>query len=82
VGPRASLKWKRKSTAHTRIQIQTVQPVASSYTYIKKAYRGSRGTAPHYHQHKMDISPGKEPRYSLTEGWVCPRNCLNDVKKG
>lgn len=31
--------------------LQTVQPTATSYTYIKKAYSGSRGTAPHYHQH-------------------------------
>ena len=30
---------------------QTVQPVASIYTHVKKVYRGSKVTAPHYHQH-------------------------------
>jgi hypothetical protein len=29
---------------------QTVQTMASSYTHVE-VYRGSRGTAPHYHQH-------------------------------
>jgi len=31
--------------------LQIVQPIASSYTYFKKAYWENRGTAPCYHQH-------------------------------
>jgi len=60
---------------------QTIQPVASSYTDVKKAYRGSGGSStipPALKGHQWLTSspswftPGKETQYQLTEAGCAP----------
>jgi len=46
MGPRANLEWCRNLVPKTGFNLQTVQPLASSYTHAMKTYRGSSGKAP------------------------------------